>query len=47
MLRGDKMNAYKLIKKLMTVLLIALVASGIMTAWMNVQPALASVSWNF
>ncbi len=34
-------------KNWMSILLIALAASGLLTALMNVQPALASVSWNF
>jgi len=41
------MKTQKLLKKTISVLLAALVASGLLTALMNVQPALASVSWNF
>jgi hypothetical protein len=47
MMRGDTMKKYKMLKKTIFVLLVALAASGLLTALMNVQPALASVSWNF
>jgi hypothetical protein len=47
MLRGDAMKTYQMLKKTIFVLLAALAASGLLTALMNVQPALASVSWNF
>jgi hypothetical protein len=46
-LRGDDMNAKQMLKKTIFVLLVALVASGLLTTLINVQPALASVSWNF
>jgi hypothetical protein len=47
MLRGEAMKTQKMLKKTISVLLVALVASGLLTALLNVQPALASVSWNF
>jgi hypothetical protein len=41
------MNTKNLLKKTIPVLLVALMASGLLTALLNVQTALASVSWNF
>ena len=41
------MKTQKMFKKTIIVLLAALAASGLLTTLMNVQPALASVSWNF
>jgi len=47
MMKGDIMKTQKMLKKTIPVLLAALMASGLLTALLNVQTALASVSWNF